>query len=142
MPLAKELAEHSIPPLIPAIFEEPIDTTGLASVRRRLQLTPTQTAPLLEEEYVVTVCEAVEDIKEPLLQTKIPRTTEWRKRKQEEKEDKAKPKRPRKAYSCSKCNLPMTSEGHSQFKGKRFCLASDGKTKEEWLIEIKRLSSA
>ena len=98
----------------------------------------------MEEEFVVVVYEAAEDIKESLHQKKIPRTTEWRNRNQEEKEDMAKRKKPKKAYSCSKCHLPMTSdEGHSQVKGKRFCSASDGKTKEELLVEInKRLSSA
>ena len=68
---------------------------------------------------------------------KISRTTDWRKRTKEVKRDVGKFKKARKEYSCSKCHQPMSSEGHTQFKGKRFCSTNEGKTKEEWLAEMR-----
>lgn len=68
---------------------------------------------------------------------KISRTTQWRKRTKELKGDAAQVKKPRKEYSCTKCHMPMSSDGHTQFKGKRFCSVSEGKSKEEWLADMR-----
>jgi hypothetical protein len=68
---------------------------------------------------------------------KISRTTRWRKRTKELKGDAAQVKKPRKEYSCTKCHMPMSSDGHTQFKGKRFCSVSEGKSKEEWLADMR-----
>lgn len=135
LPLAKERLTHSTPPVIPATFEEPIDTTGQASVRRRLEFT--QPPPTPSQEEKVVVYEVIEAVDQTLCPKKISRTTEWRKRSKELNGEETKLKKPRKEYSCSKCNKPMSSDGHSQFKGKRFCAVSDGKTKEEWLKEMR-----
>ncbi|EFX63245.1 hypothetical protein DAPPUDRAFT_119385 [Daphnia pulex] len=62
---------------------------------------------------------------------KISRTTQWRKRAKELRGEAAQVKKPRKEYFCNKCNQPMTSDGHTQFKGKRFCSATEGKSKEQ-----------
>lgn len=55
------------------------------------------------------------------------RTTMWR------HEKKGKETRPRK-YTCRVCKKPMTSEGHTQFCGQRYCPHEPGQIpKEEWL---------
>lgn len=47
-------------------------------------------------------------------------------------------KAPRKTYECRVCHLPMTSPGHTQYKGKRYCPnAPDQIPKEEWLAQRK-----
>ena len=61
------------------------------------------------------------------------RTTAWRHKRirQEGKEGKT---RTRKVYTCQTCGQPMTSEGHTQFKGQRYCPhAPDQVPQDEWL---------
>ena len=45
----------------------------------------------------------------------------------------------KKVYTCSKCSLPFTTtNGHSQFKGKRYCPTFETLKKEDWLAEFKK----
>ena len=42
----------------------------------------------------------------------------------------------RRQYTCTVCREPMTSPGHSQFYGKRYCPNATGQIpKEEWLAQ-------
>ena len=63
------------------------------------------------------------------------RTTMWR-HKRERQEGKI--SRPRKAYTCTVCGRPMTSEGHTQFRGQRYCPSAPGQLpQDEWLQKKK-----
>ncbi|CAH1242367.1 Hypp6624 [Branchiostoma lanceolatum] len=53
------------------------------------------------------------------------RTTEWRARKRNA-EVAAAGRGKRKEYSCRVCGLPVASEGHSQFRGQRYCPNAPG----------------
>jgi hypothetical protein len=100
-------------------------------VRRRLEFTQPQ--PTLSFEEKVVVYEVIQGVDQKLCPKKISRNIEWRKRSNVINGEETKLKKPRKEYSCSKCNKPMSSDGNTQFKGKRFGAVSDVKTKEEWL---------
>ena len=41
--------------------------------------------------------------------------------------------RERKEYSCRVCGRPMTTPGHSQFYGQRYCPDAPGQLPQEWL---------
>lgn len=41
----------------------------------------------------------------------------------------------RKEYTCRKCQQPMTTAGHTQFRGSRYCPIGNPVSKEEWLKE-------
>ena len=78
--------------------------------------------------------------------TAMSRTTAWRKRKKEAEagEQSRTPRCPvaRKVYSCRVCGRPMTSEGHTQFRGQRYCAQTPGiAPQDEWLRQ-KRLEAA
>ena len=64
------------------------------------------------------------------------RRTDGRKKTKELKEDVGKVNS-RKEYSCSKYHQPMSSVGHTQFKGKRFYSVNERKTMEEWLAKMR-----
>ena len=77
----------------------------------------------------------------------LSRTTLWRRRKQcatfgasssQEGREPAK----RKTYSCKVCQLPVTSEGHTQFKGKRCCPHEPGVLPVKELLELRRAEAA
>ena len=59
------------------------------------------------------------------------RTSAWRHRKEKEE---GKETKIRKTYNCRICGKPMKSEGHTQFRGQRYCPEAPGQIpKEEWL---------
>ena len=63
------------------------------------------------------------------------RTTVWRQKRDRQE---GKISRPRKAYTCKVCKRPMTSEGHSQFRGQRYCPSAPGQIPlDEWLQKKK-----
>ncbi|KAK4028144.1 hypothetical protein OUZ56_017397 [Daphnia magna] len=128
------------------VFEEPQDNTGLAQVRRR------HTAPSNNEDNSLTSQEEIAkkpdidqftivviDNPELLISPAISRTTAWRKRKNPLTGSAGKEKeQERKAYTCTKCQQPMTTtNGHSQFRGQRYCPNTETLTKKEWL-EVKK----
>ncbi len=73
--------------------------------------------------------------------TPTSRTTDWCKRKSLAVKDPiitpVDGKRARKAYCCSKYKQPMTGNGHSQYKGSRYCPIFDSMTKKAWLASKK-----
>lgn len=80
LPSANERPTQLILPVNPATFEEPVDTTGQANVRRRLEILP---SPICGD--VVDAGSSVElQSNQPGLLSSTPpmsRTTMWRKRK-------------------------------------------------------------
>jgi formylmethanofuran dehydrogenase subunit E len=98
-----------------------------------------ETNPEMAPEIIDEAPLVIEDQTQQL--KKISRTTQWRKMAKELRGEVAQVKKPRKEYSCNKCNQPMTSDGHTQLKGKRFCSATEGKSKEQWLAEMKIVKS-
>lgn len=94
-----------------------------------------ETNPEMAPEIIDEAPLVIEDQTQQL--KKISRTTQWRKMAKELRGEVAQVKKPRKEYSCNKCNHPMTFDGHTQFKGKRFCSATEGKSKEQWLAEMR-----
>ena len=63
------------------------------------------------------------------------RTTVWQ-HKRDRQEGKI--SRPRKTYTCKVCGRPMTSEGHTQFRGQRYCPSAPGQIpQDEWLQKKK-----
>ena len=64
-----------------------------------------------------------------------PRTMAWR-HKRDRQEGKI--SRARKAYTYTVCGRPMTSEGHTQYRGQRYCpLAPAQISQDEWLQKKK-----
>lgn len=129
------------------VFEEMPDNTGLAQVRRRHQVTasPNEDSLHLSQDAAnvnVPECYVIATIGSPELLTSPPvsRTTAWRKRKNVSTESTVKEKESdRKVYTCTKCQHPMTTtNGHSQFKGQRYCPNTETLTKTEWLALKKK----
>ena len=73
----------------------------------------------------------------------VAKTTQWNraKREREDQQDGIPHKRYRARAGpniCQKCGSPATKEfGHSQFRGLRYCPATSGTTKEDWLANIR-----
>ena len=145
LPPARQPASSPPPtPTEPHRFHEPEDTTGRACVRgSSRQSTP---VPLAVRSVFPVVPIPSSPSNMPLLQqatppTKVevqsatvPRTTAWR----QGKRTAAVAKLPcvRRQYTCTVCREPMTSPGHSQFYGKRYCPNAPGQIpKEEWLAQ-------
>ena len=63
-----------------------------------------------------------------------PRTTAWRHKREGQE---GKNSRTRKAYTCTVCERPMTSEGHTQFRGQQYCPLAPGQIPQsEWLQKV------
>lgn len=105
------------PPLHPYTFEEPDDTSGTAVVQHSSSSSAlTSAAPV----YTHTV------------QPPVSRTTKWRRKKAE----KQRQKKQRKVYTCRICRQPMTTAGHTQFRGQRYCQHAPGQIpRAEWLAQ-------
>lgn len=74
-----------------------------------------QEAALVEDE---------EDMEKPGPPEKqVPKTTAWRHSKKAAEGRAPVAKKPRKAYTYSKCRQPMSLGGHSKYKGTRYCPA-------------------
>ena len=52
--------------------------------------------------------------------TRVSRTTEWRHKKMGKKSE------TRNTYTCRMCSQPIASEGHTQYRGQRYCPYSPG----------------
>ena len=106
------------PPSTPHTFPESEDTTGQAKVRG------------VGSTSVLDSCTTATDP----TPTGPPqsRTTAWRHKKGKQKEEGSH----RKICSCRICHMPMSTEGHTQFRGQRYCPNAPGQIpKEEWLAE-------
>ncbi|PIK44872.1 hypothetical protein BSL78_18257 [Apostichopus japonicus] len=126
LPPAKEGPSRPVSPLIPFQFPEPEDRTGLANVRRKNVPSTSGSSTAAEAPGVAPPA-------------KVSRTTEWRKRKAQALAQTLAPgtaKLPRKEYSCRVCGKGMSSTGHTQFRGKRYCPDAPGQvSKDEWLAK-------
>jgi hypothetical protein len=82
-------------------------------------------------------------------ETSYSKTTAWRKRKAElESQSKHQGSEPnssssqkiQKEYTCKNCDQPMTSQGHMQYHGERYC-PKDNLISKTQLLEQKRFES-
>ena len=67
------------------------------------------------------------------------RTTAWRHERERKMGKSAKPHR---AYTCKACGRPMTSEGHTQFFGQRYCPHEPGQLSQDAWLQQKRQEAA
>ena len=134
--------EPQEPPISPHVFPEVEDTSGEARTRQR---TAPKVAPQTAADTPAVVQHpAVAGPSTPSVGTEIEvttaqvsRTTEWRRKK------KGKAIESRKTYTCRVCSQPMSSAGHTQFRGQRYCPYAPGKIpKEEWLAQRKEAAKA
>ena len=124
-PLPDPLDLPSLPgsPSVPVhTFLEPEDKTGQAKVRGALATTsgvPYRTdddTPASAPEITIATTS---------------RTTDWRHRKAGSASGTT-----RKVYTCKTCGKPMTTSGHTQFRGQRYCPDAPGQiSKDEWLAQ-------
>ena len=141
----------------PVIIAQPIDSTGVASVRIRQPKPSTSSQPPVlqrnesssdELVFQPTNQDALDEIDDPTSPPSraIPRSTACARRKRAklaaEKGIDLPIKKPRQCYTCSKCSKPISSFGHTQFAGYgRFCPEVEGKllSAAEWIAEKKAL---
>ena len=62
-------------------------------------------------------------------------TTAWR---HEQEKKMGKSAKPRKTYTCKVCGRPMTSDGHAQFFGQRYCPYEPGQLPQDVWLQQKR----
>uniref|UniRef100_UPI00358E8398 uncharacterized protein n=1 Tax=Myxine glutinosa TaxID=7769 RepID=UPI00358E8398 len=132
LPEARRRPTSKEPPADPHVFEEPQDTTGEASKKRKPAMA-TALHPTAEGSASVAAAERTEPV--------VSRTTAWRKRRMELGGSYTS-KVSRKQYTCRVCGRPMTAPGHTQFRGQRYCPHAQGQiSKEQWLAERKAASA-
>lgn len=137
------------PPNEPHVIPDPEDTLGQAQVRG------VPSAPLLIPASISSAPTLTpvptSDIKFPTSDAPVPttthtvsRTTKWRHQKAAAiQEGSTSSKRPRKVYCCGVCGKPTSSEGHTQFRGQRYCPDAPGQIgKEDWLALKKSEAAA
>ena len=125
-------------PLEPHSFPEPEDTTGQARVRKTSfppslsasakssASTDLPSSPTLSQ---LTIPSEIGPTPEPI----VSRTTQWRRRKSGQTSETS-----RKVYTCRMCRKPMSTEGHTQFRGQRYCPNVPGQIpRDEWLAQKK-----
>ena len=149
----------------PMLFPEPEDRAGLATLKRKQPVTsqPATSTVSMPPPHVIilpglpgpsaipqpsssqfTSASSPSSLAaEPVCES---RTTLWRRRKKAAESGipptQAEPTK-RKAYSCKVCGKPMTSEGHSQFKGKRYCPHEPGVLPlDQWLQQRRAEANA
>uniref|UniRef100_A0A8C4R2N2 Uncharacterized protein n=1 Tax=Eptatretus burgeri TaxID=7764 RepID=A0A8C4R2N2_EPTBU len=139
LPPAKELPSDPSQPAVPLTFEEPTDTTGQAARRVRRSLSVSEPAATPPPVDPPTPSDPTEEspaqppvqpmVIQPVASKPASRTTDWRHRK------KTGERKERKVYTCRVCNKPITSPGHTQFRGHRYCPDAPNQIpKEEWLV--------
>ena len=131
----------SSPPLAPTHphpFHEPEDTTGRACVQGSSRRRTPVPLPMQSTSCVVTIqdmpvfkpaalpAEMVQLEEVEVQTTTVPRTTAWRKRKRAAVVSTLPQAQSRRKNTCTICGEPMSSTGHSQFYGKRYCPNAPG----------------
>ena len=120
---------HLAQPSNPFVFAEPEDRTRLAKVRKRL-LVQKECDGQAEEKEISDQATEVQQAacNQVLVKPAIPKTTALRKRKAElESQSKhqgselnsSSSQKIQKEYTCKNCDQPMTSQGHTQYRGRR-----------------------
>ena len=156
-PLPPARQRPSSPPLAPTHphpFHEPEDTTGRACVRGSSRQSTPVPLPIQSTSCVVPMqapqtiqdmpvfkpaalpAEMVQLEEAEVQTTTVPRTTAWRQRKRAAVVSTLPQAQTRRKYTCTICGEPMSSTGHSQFYGKRYCPNAPGQVpKKEWLAQ-------
>lgn len=149
LPPAKELPSvPPSPPALPHVFEEAEDTSGQATCRKKTKSSSRPPAPpSINLTLDLPLDSAPSKLSAhppapPSLDLPLDsapagpsapqsRTTAWRHKKEREEGKQAKT---RKVYTCRVCGQPMTTEGHTQFRGQRYCPNAPGQLpQDEWL---------
>ena len=141
-------ASPPAPPEDSHMFEEAPDQTGKARVRDTssvvIPVAPlphtTDTTPIVQTSTSTTLVATtsatlVATTSSSTSSTPTSRVTQWRHRKAgKDKDTIAK----RKVYCCSVCNQPVSSKGHTQYRGYRYCPYAPGQVPQAaWLAEKK-----
>ena len=157
LPPAKQLPSSPAPPPVkPHSFPEAEDTSGQAEVRRKTKsssrpspissqhlppappgLSAHQFPPPSQPEVSIphTKHEISASAPGPSGTAPSSCTTAWRHKKER---DGGKQVKTRKIYTCKVCSQPMTTEGHTQFRGQRYCPHAPGQIpQDEWLKKKK-----
>jgi hypothetical protein len=122
------------PPPHPRVFPEVEDTSGEARVRG----TTSAPVPPSVEAGPSAPPQAVALEVDVQTQPKVSRTTEWRHKKTGKKTNEQ-----RKTYTCKVCSEPMSSAGHTQFRGQRYCPFAPGQIpREEWLAQKREAATS
>lgn len=139
------------PPSKPHQFPEPEDSTGRACLRSSAQScsvgtssvpvspppAPVGTAGGVAVETSTSSSYAVQQAQEEaeVRITPMVKTTQWLHMQKAATAGDAPPAKRRK-YTCTTCGLPMTSTGHSQWYGHRYCPHAPGQVpKEQWMAK-------
>ena len=139
------------PPDKPHVFSQPEDTTGRAQVRGAIRgvsvsvfvppqssssvsplpaLPSTSPSPGPSASSLVPPELAADETKP------VSRTTQWRHKSRQ-------PAKERKVYTCQVCSKPMTSPGHTQYRGRRYCPEAPGQVPvAEWLQQRRAEAAA
>ena len=144
------------------VFPEPEDRSGRLQVRKRSgkqQVGKSVSSNVISVPSVI-LSHPTQAITQPLSHSCPPvsqslqstatlsRTTLWRRRKQVASSggnmySSGVESTKRKIYTCKVCEQPMTSDGHTQFKGKRYCPHEVGAPPaEEWLAQRRAEAAA
>ena len=148
LPPRYQAAEETLPPAAtskiqmapePVTIDEPADTVDQASVRTKRALS------------AATIQEALAEPEPTPTPQKVSRTTEWRRRRallegtlagNRGKGPAGGAEAPRKEYSSRICSQSMSTEGHTQFRGQRYCPNAHNQVpKDEWL-KLRRAEAA
>ena len=146
---SQQPTEPPPPPQDPHIFSQTEDRSGQARVRGATRVSvsgtcsagfsaaPSTSTPAIQGPSTSSALHPPVIGTEVEVETKVSRTTEWRHKKTGKKN------KQRKTYSCRVCNQPMTSTGHTQFRGQRYCPNASGQiSREEWLAARKEEAKA
>ena len=141
LPPAKVLPTRPhLSPINPHSFPEAEDTTGQARVRGSTS-TPSLLGPSDEPIAIPlsTTGPSTSTSTSPCVSGPPPpvsRTTEWRHKK-------TGCGQAARSYKCKVCKQPMTTEGHTQFRGQRYCPKLPGQIpREEWIAQKKAEADA
>ena len=135
---SQQPTEPPPPPQDPHIFSQTEDRSGQARVRGATRISVLSTStPAIQGPSTSSALHPPVIGTEVEVETKVSRTTEWRYKKTGRKN------KQRKTYSCRVCNQQMTSTGHTQFRGQRYCPNAPGQiSRKEWLAARKEEAKA
>ena len=120
------------PPMKSHSFPKAEDINGQANVRRK---TKSSSRPLPSSSHQLPPPSQPEvsilHPKPEFSASAASQTTVWRHKKER---DEGKQVKMRNIYTCKVCSQPMTTEGHTQFRGQRYCPHAPGQIpQDEWL---------
>ena len=128
-------------PLNPHSFPEPEDATGRARLNKRKDTAGTPVGSTAAGPSGLSLGDGHSSLSSAGVSSgadsssPTSRTTAWRRKR--EREEGQRP-RERKKYTCRICGKPMTSPGHTQFYGQRYCPGAPGQLPQKEWLRMKR----